>query len=157
MSNKQKEKTIFLIEDNPDDEELTVLALRQHHIVNRIDVARDGEEAIEYLFNDSTRRLPQIILLDLKLPKVSGLEILKRIRSDSRTKLVPVIVLTTSKEDQDIVQSYQLGANSYVRKPVNFHQFDEAIRNLGMYWLVLNETIAEGADLPMNESSKKVG
>ena len=132
---------ILLIEDNPDDEELTVLALKHHHVANDIHVARDGEEALEFLFGDPNQALPEVVLLDLKLPKVGGLEILKRIRAHPRTQTVPVVVLTTSKEERDLIESYRLGANSYVRKPVDFNQFDEAIRNLGMYWLVLNEPV----------------
>lgn len=135
-----KNKTILLIEDNPDDEELTLLAFRQNNIMNEISVARDGEEALQVLFGDEAAALPTIILLDLNLPKVDGLEILRRIRDDARTRRIPVIVLTSSTEDQDILRSYDLGCNSYVRKPVNFADFIEASRQLGMYWLMLNES-----------------
>ncbi len=136
-----KDKTILLVEDNPDDEELTLLAFQQNNIMNRIIVARDGAEAIDLLFGDKADadNLPTIILLDLKLPKVDGMEILRRIRENPRTRRIPVIVLTSSTEEQDIVKSYDLGCNSYVRKPVNFSEFLEASRQLGMYWLMLNE------------------
>lgn len=136
---RDRSRFILLVEDNRDDEELTVEALRGHHVANEIVVARDGEEALEYLFGEPQRKLPEVILLDLKLPKVNGIDILKRIRSTPRTESIPVIVLTTSKEERDIQQSYKHGANSFVRKPVDFEQFDEAIRQLGMYWLALNE------------------
>ncbi|CAN5566323.1 response regulator [soil metagenome] len=134
-------KTILLIEDNPDDEELTLLAFRRNQITNDIVVARDGAEAIDLLFGPDakSRPLPFLILLDLKLPKVDGLEILRRIRGDERTKILPVVVLTSSKEDKDLFESYSLGCNSYVRKPVNFAEFIEAARQLGLYWLLLNE------------------
>ena len=135
-----KNKTILLIEDNPDDEELTLLAFRQNNIMHEIAVARDGEEALNTLFANEAGPLPTIILLDLKLPKVDGLEILRRIRENARTRRIPVIVLTSSTEDQDILRSYDLGCNSYVRKPVNFADFVEASRQLGMYWLMLNES-----------------
>ncbi len=138
------EKTILLVEDNPDDEALTLRALKKNHILNRVVVARDGAEALDYLFctgvyagrplNDP----PQLILLDLKLPKIDGLEVLRQLRADVRTRLLPVVILTTSNEDRDIVSSYALGANSYIRKPVDFEQFIEAVRQLGLYWLVLN-------------------
>ena len=140
MSNK----IILLVEDNPDDEKLTLRALKKNNIMNKVVVARDGTEAIDYLFNkgvgDSPDKfvLPQVILLDLKLPKIDGLEVLKRIRSDERTQLLPVIILTSSKEEKDIIESYKLGANSYIRKPVDFDQFSESIQQLGLYWLVLN-------------------
>ncbi|HTJ58476.1 MAG TPA: response regulator [Devosiaceae bacterium] len=138
-------KPILLVEDNPDDEMLTLRAFRKNQILNEIVVARDGVEALDYLFATGPHagldesRLPQVILLDLKLPRVDGLEVLRRIRTDDRTRLLPVVVLTSSKEEQDLVESYRLGANSYVRKPVNFDQFMEAARQLGMYWLLLNE------------------
>ncbi|MDP1680611.1 MAG: response regulator [Burkholderiales bacterium] len=137
-------KVILLVEDNPDDETLTLRALRKNQILNEIIVARDGAEALDYLFGTGahagrdTTIQPQLILLDLKLPKVDGLEVLKRIRADSRTALQPVTVLTTSNEERDIVTSYQLGVNSYIRKPVDFESFIEAVRQLGLYWLVLN-------------------
>lgn len=137
-------KVILLVEDNPDDETLTLRALRKNQILNEIIVARDGAEALDYLFGTGihtgrdTSIQPQLILLDLKLPKVDGLEVLKRIRADPRTALQPVAVLTTSNEERDIVTSYQLGVNSYIRKPVDFDSFIEAVRQLGLYWLVLN-------------------
>ena|SRR5580698_6928665 len=136
------QKTILLVEDDPDHELLTIRALRKSNIVNDIRVARDGEEAIHLLFGDGETKpqaLPQVILLDLKLPKVDGLEVLRRIRESDRTRLLPVVILTSSDEESDIVRSYRLGVNSYIRKPVNFSEFAEATRQLGMYWLVLNE------------------
>ena len=138
-------KTLLLVEDNPDDEALTLRALRKYNLANDVVVARDGQEALEYLFAEgdySDRDVddqPQVILLDLKLPKVDGLEVLERLRGSARTRHIPVVVLTSSNEQQDIVKSYDLGANSYVRKPVDFEQFLEAARQLGLYWLVLNE------------------
>ena len=131
------EKTILLIEDNPDDEALTLRALKQHRVMNRVVVARDGAEGLDYLLSREAK--PQVVLLDLKLPKIDGLEVLRRVRSDSRTKLLPIVILTSSEEDHDITQSYRSGANSYVRKPVEFIQFSEAIRELGLYWLLLNQ------------------
>jgi len=137
-------KIILLVEDNPDDETLTLRALKKSKILNKIVVARDGAEALDYLFGSGvhvgrdTSIQPQLILLDLKLPKIDGLEVLKRLRADSRTALLPVTVLTTSNEERDVVTSYQLGVNSYVRKPVDFDSFIEAVRQLGLYWLVLN-------------------
>jgi two-component system response regulator len=134
------EKTILLVEDNPDDETLTLRAIKKNNIKNRVVVARDGAEALDLLLGAGRdAALPQLVLLDLKLPKVDGLEVLRRIRADDRTRRLPVVVLTSSKEDADVVASYDLGANSYVRKPVNFDQFIEAVRQLGLYWLVLNE------------------
>jgi len=139
-----------LVEDNPDDEALTLRAFRKNNIMNEVVVMRDGAEALDYLFGEGSyagrdmRVMPQIILLDLKLPKVDGLEVLKRIRADERTRLVPVVILTSSKEEQDIVNGYNLGANSYIRKPVDFVQFVEAMRLLGLYWLVLNEPLPGG-------------
>lgn len=134
-------KIIFLIEDNPDDEALTLRALKKNNIMNQVVVARDGVEAIDYLLGPeaASHPTPQIILLDLKLPKLNGLEVLKRLRADERTKLLPIIVLTSSREEQDLVNSYDLGANSYIRKPVDFNQFISAVQQLGLYWLVLNE------------------
>jgi CheY-like chemotaxis protein len=138
-------KTILLVEDNPDDELLAIRALKKNNIMNEVVVARDGAEALDYLFGTGTYDgrdtsiMPQVILLDLKLPKINGLEVLKRLRSDERTKLLPVVILTSSREDRDLNASYRLGANSYIRKPVDFTQFSEAIRQLGLYWLVLNE------------------
>lgn len=140
-----KEKIILLVEDNPDDEELTTRALRKSNIANEIIVAHDGQEAIDYLFcegkhadSDQTHR-PAIVLLDLKLPKLSGLDVLKRMRADSRTKLIPVVVLTSSSEDEDMLKSYESGANSYVRKPVAFGDFANAVSQLGLYWMLLNQ------------------
>lgn len=142
-------KIILLVEDHPDDEELTIRALTKNNIMNEVVVARDGVEALEFLFGTGAYAgrdmnvMPQIILLDLKLPKVDGLEVLRRLRADDRTKFLPVVVLTSSKEEQDIVKSYQLGANSYVRKPVDFQEFSQAVQNLGLYWLILNEAAPE--------------
>lgn len=134
---------IFLVEDNEQDEILTIKALQKNKVLNDIKVARDGAEALDVLFNPEFKNyeqdLPQLILLDLKLPKVDGLEVLKKIRSNPKTKLVPIVILTTSKEDSDLLSGYELGANSYVRKPVDFHQFSEAVKSLGTYWLLLNE------------------
>lgn len=136
---------ILLVEDNPDDEELTIRALKKNNIGNTVVVARDGEAAINYILGQGSYLgrdvldLPQLVLLDLNLPKVSGLEVLKRIRADERTRLLPVVVLTSSREDEDMIKSYSLGANSYVRKPVDFAQFTEAVRTLGLFWLLLNE------------------
>ncbi len=131
-------KLILLIEDDPDHELLTIRALNKSNIGNEVRVARDGEEALSLLFGESPIT-PQVILLDLKLPKVDGLEVLRRIRENDSTRLLPVVVLTSSDEERDVVRSYQLGVNSYIRKPVNFNDFAEATRQLGMYWLVLNE------------------
>jgi len=136
------EKTILLVEDNPADEALTLRALKKANIANRVIVARDGVEALDCLFdtaNHEGKRLPELILLDLKLPKLDGHEVLKRIRADERTQLVPVVILTTSVEEEDRFNGYRLGANSYVRKPVNFAEFVQAVVQLGLYWLVLNE------------------
>jgi CheY-like chemotaxis protein len=145
MSALREGRYLLLVEDNPDDEALTLRALERHNLANEIRVARDGVEALGQLFEDGedcTRAralLPQVVLLDLKLPRIDGLEVLRRMRSHERTRRVPVVVLTSSTEEQDIVRSYDLGANSYVRKPVDFDQFLEAARQLGLYWLVLNE------------------
>ncbi len=141
-----KERIILLVEDNPDDELLMLRALTKNNIANDVTVTRDGVEALDYLFSTGeyagrdSSDMPQLILLDLKLPKIDGLEVLKRIRADERTKLIPVVVLTTSGEQKDIVSSYDLGANSYVQKPVDFNEFIEATRQLGLYWLVINKT-----------------
>ena len=138
-------KTILLVEDNPDDEALAIRALKRHHVSNQVIVAHDGVEALEYLFctgmyaDRDINFKPTVVLLDLKLPRVDGLEVLRRLREDDRTKLLPIVVLTTSSEEQDMLNSYSLGCNSYIRKPVDFVQFSEAIRQLGMYWLLMNE------------------
>lgn len=140
-----QEKVILLVEDNPDDEALTLRAFRKNNIHNKVVVARDGVEALDYLFGSGAHSqrdatdLPQVVLLDLKLPKIDGLEVLRRIRADERTKLLPVVILTSSKEDQDVINGYRLGANSYVRKPVSFDEFLDAARSLGLYWLLLNQ------------------
>ncbi len=139
------DKMILLVEDNPDDELLTLRALRKHRIGNKVVVARDGAEALDFLFGTGvyasrdTSTQPQLILLDLKLPKLDGLEVLRQLRADLRTQLVPVVILTTSKEENDLVAGYRAGVNSYIRKPVDFDAFSEAVRQLGMYWLLLNE------------------
>ncbi len=144
-------KTILLVEDNPDDEVLTRRALKKNNIGNEVVVARDGAEALDYLFGMGAyegrdmSEMPQVVLLDLKLPKVNGLEVLRRLRADERTRLLPVVILTSSGEQQDLVDGYGYGANSYIRKPVDFAQFVEAVRQLGLYWLVLNETPQMGA------------
>ena len=136
---------ILLVEDNPDDVVLTLRALKKNNILNEVVVANDGTEALDFLFGTGiyegrdTSIMPIIVLLDLKLPKIDGLEVLQRLRSDSRTKILPVIILTTSKEEKDILDCYNFGANSYIRKPVDFIQFTEAIKQLGIYWLLLNE------------------
>lgn len=138
-------RAILLVEDNPDDEALTIRALQRNHIGNRIVVAHDGVEALDYLFgrgeyaSRDLSLLPTVVLLDLKLPRVDGLEVLRCIRENESTKLLPVVVLTTSNEESDLLDSYSLGCNSYIRKPVDFLQFSEAIRQLGMYWLLMNE------------------
>lgn len=131
-------RVILLVEDDPDHELLTIRALKKANVANDIHVAHDGNEAVEMLFGPSPLR-PQLILLDLKLPKIDGLEVLRRIRESETTKMLPVVVLTSSDEERDVVRSYQLGVNSYIRKPVNFTDFAEATRQLGLYWLVLNE------------------
>jgi two-component system, response regulator len=139
------QRPILLVEDNPDDEELTLRALRKNNIVNEIIVAHDGVEALDYLFGTGPHAgrdlgvQPQVTLLDLNLPRIDGLGVLKRIRADERTRLLAVVVLTSSREEEDILRSYALGANSYVRKPVNFSDFSEAVKALGLFWLLLNE------------------
>lgn len=146
------DKVILLVEDNPDDEVLTLRALKKNNIGNEVVVARDGAEALDYCFGTGVYAgrdmsvMPSMTLLDLKLPKIDGLEVLQRIRADDRTKLLPVVILTSSKEEQDLIDGYSLGANSYIRKPVDFGQFVEAVRQLGLYWLVLNETAPQRAD-----------
>jgi CheY-like chemotaxis protein len=145
MSESKNNKVILLVEDNPDDEALAIRALKRHHVGNEIVVAHDGVEALDYLFGtgtyadrDTTLK-PSVVLLDLKLPRIDGLEVLRRLREDERTKLLPVVVLTTSSEEKDLLDSYSLGCNSYISKPVDFVQFSEAIRQLGMYWLLMNQ------------------
>ncbi len=133
-------KTILLVEDNADDEQLTLRALRQSDIPNMIRVARDGAEAIDFLFGKDALTLPDLVLLDLKLPKISGLEVLQKIRSEDRSRALPVVILTSSDEERDIVKSYDLGANSYIRKPVDFDEFIDSVRQLGMYWLLINRS-----------------
>jgi two-component system response regulator len=140
-----REKMILLVEDNPDDEALTMRALKQSKLANEIVVTRDGQEAVEFLFGTGKyegrdlSHMPTVILLDLKLPKLSGLEVLQQLRGDPRTRVTPVVVLTSSSEDEDMMRSYQLGANSYVRKPVIFGRFADAVSQLGLYWMLLNE------------------
>jgi two-component system response regulator len=144
------EKVILLVEDNADDEELTLRALAKSNIMNRVVVARDGAEALDYLFTRGAyasrpaSETPQVVLLDLKLPKVDGLEVLRQLRGDARTRRLPVVILTSSAEEQDVLRGYDLGANSYIRKPVDFTQFVEAVRQLGLYWLVLNHPPSAG-------------
>jgi two-component system response regulator len=143
------EKVILLVEDNPDDEELTLRALKKNNIQNDVVIARDGAEALDYLFGTGAyagrdlSQVPSVTLLDLKLPKVDGLEVLKRIREHEQTKFLPVVILTSSKEEQDLIKGYSLGANSYIRKPVDFSQFIDAVRQLGLYWLLLNEAVPQ--------------
>lgn len=139
------EKLIMLVEDNADDEELTLRALKRSKIANEVAVTRDGSEALEFIFGTGQHegrdlsRMPTVILLDLKLPKLGGLEVLQRLRADPRTRLIPVVVLTSSSEEEDMLRSYRLGANSYVRKPVEFSRFADAVSQLGLYWMLLNE------------------
>jgi len=139
------DKKILLVEDNPDDEALTLRALKKHNIANQVVVVRNGAEALEWLFatgahaDRAAAELPSVVLLDLKLPKVDGLKMLRRIRAHERTRLLPVVILTSSSEQKDLVESYSLGANGHVRKPVDFNQFSEAVRQLGLFWLILNE------------------
>ena len=139
------DKVILLVEDNPDDEALTLRALKQSKLANEIVITRDGNEALEFLFaagkyeGRDVSHTPAVILLDLKLPKLSGLEVLQQLRADPRTRLIPVVVLTSSSEDEDMMRSYELGANSYVRKPVVFGRFADAVSQLGLYWMLLNQ------------------
>lgn len=146
------DRKILLVEDNPDDEFLALRALQKNNVANEVIVARDGVEALDYLFGEGSQAgkaplEPEVILLDLKLPKIDGLEVLRRIRSDERTRRIPTVVLTTSGETVDIETSYDRGCNSYIRKPVDFEQFMEAVRQLGLYWLVLNKTAKSEANL----------
>jgi len=144
------EKMILLVEDNPDDEALTMRALKASKLANEIVITRDGNEALEFMFGTGKyegrdlSHMPAVVLLDLKLPKVSGLEVLERLRADPRTKITPVVVLTSSSEDEDMLRSYQLGANSYVRKPVVFGKFADAVSQLGLYWMLLNQPPPKG-------------
>jgi two-component system response regulator len=146
----KEQRLILLVEDNDDDVELTLRALRRNRVANRVDVVRDGAEALDYLFATGShvgrdvRDAPSLVLLDLKLPKVGGLEVLERLRADPRTHRLPVVILTSSNVESDLARSYDLGANSYIRKPVDFTQFMEAVNQLGLYWLVLNETPPSG-------------
>ncbi len=141
----QKNGEILLVEDNPNDAELTLRALKKAHVANEVHVVRDGAEALEFLFGEGThagragKALPRVVLLDLKLPKVDGLEVLRRVKGDARTKPIPVVVLTSSREESDLVESYHLGANSYIVKPVDSEKFFEAVHQIGLYWLLLNE------------------
>lgn len=135
---------ILLVEDNPDDVELTLHALKKNNIVNPVKIARDGQEALDYIFYEGKyqgdqHELPNVILLDLKLPKVDGIEVLRKVKSDRKTKLIPVVILTSSKEESDLLKSYDLGVNSYIRKPVDFDQFVETVRQIGFYWMLINE------------------
>ena len=140
---KPRDVKILLVEDNPDDVELTLRAFKKYNLTNEITVARDGEEALEILFNPQRdvprQKRPDLILLDLKLPKVDGLEVLRQIKGHSQIKLIPVVILTSSREEDDLIKSYQLGVNSYIRKPVDFDKFTEVVMQLGLYWLLLNE------------------
>jgi two-component system response regulator len=142
-------KNILLVEDNPDDETLTLRALKKNHVINEIFILRDGEEALDYLFCRGSyagrdfRHQPEVILLDLKIPKINGLEVLQALRQSDHTKYLPVVILTSSDEEKDLIESYKLGANSYIRKPVDFEKFQKAIFDLSLYWIVLNKSIKE--------------
>ncbi len=141
----EKPVQILLVEDDPNDVELTLHALKKHNLANRVEVVRDGAEALEFIFcsgayaHRSVENGPRVILLDLQLPKVDGLEVLRRVKADPRTKMIPVVVLTSSREERDVVESYKLGVNSYIVKPVDFEQFTESVRQLGLYWVLLNQ------------------
>ncbi len=145
-----EKRTIVLVEDNPDDVELTLRSLKKNNIMNEVVVLQDGQDALDYLFETGkyvgreNRATTAVVLLDLKLPKVDGFEVLRRLRADERTKLLPIVILTSSKEEKDLVNGYKFGANSYVRKPVDFEQFSKAVHELGLYWLVLNEPLPQG-------------
>jgi CheY-like chemotaxis protein len=145
MSREGRNGAILLVEDNPDDVALTQRALKKARVANKVVVATDGPEALDYLFGmgahagRDTTEMPEVVLLDLKLPKMDGLEVLQRLRADQRTRLLPVVILTSSKEDRDLTRSYEMGANSYIGKPVDFKQFVKAVQDLGLYWLVLNQ------------------
>ena len=145
----QRAIEILLVEDNPADIELTLAALRRNHLVNEIHICRDGEEALEYLFgNDGEKAASlKVVLLDLKLPKVDGLQVLREIKSNPATRVLPVVVLTSSREERDMVESYNLGSNSYIQKPVDFEQFREMVRQIGLYWLVVNQPVSPAAAL----------
>lgn len=144
----QRSVEILLVEDNPDDVELTLHALRQEKLANTVEVARDGEEALDYIFcrgkhaDREFNRQPRVVLLDLKLPKVDGMEVLRQIKGDPRTKAIPVVVLTSSREEKDMVNSYKLGVNAYIQKPVDFDQFRATVKSLGLFWLVINQPLA---------------
>ncbi len=146
----EMDETILLVEDNPDDIELTMRAFRKNNIANNLMVARDGVEALDYLFcrgafcDRNMKDTPRLILLDLKLPKMDGLQVLEALRAEDSTKLVPVVILTSSREEQDLITGYKFGANSYVRKPINFNEFVDAVRNIGLYWLLINEPPPDG-------------
>ncbi len=141
----EHEVEILLVEDNPDDEELTLRVLRKHHLANHIQVVRDGAEALDFIFGHGAfaardvQRAPRVVLLDLKLPKIDGIDVLRQMRADERTSTYPVVVMTSSKEERDIIETYKLGINSYIVKPVDFDQFAEAVRQVGFYWLLLNQ------------------
>ncbi|PYX91753.1 MAG: two-component system response regulator [Acidobacteria bacterium] len=157
---KTLEIDILLIEDNKDDVELTLHALRKENLANKIHVARDGEEALEFLFCNGTHvarsfdHPPRLILLDLKLPKVDGMEVLRRLKADPRTRTIPVVILTSSKEERDLVNGYNLGANSYIQKPVDFEQFRNTVKNVGLYWLLINQPpVTDGLAQPAEQSS----
>jgi CheY-like chemotaxis protein len=154
MSNNQ-EVEILLVEDNPDDVELALHALRQENLANHVEVARDGEEALDFLFcrgahqGRSFQNQPKVVLLDLKLPKVDGLEVLRQLKQDPRTRAIPVVILTSSREEKDLIHGYELGVNAYIQKPVDFEQFRAVVRELGLFWLVVNQTPQASASLSL--------